>query len=504
MATAGPGGGWRDLLRPLRLDREAPPRSLAKDSALSMVGLLAQGGLRFVTSWLVGRLAGRAVLGALQSAMSTASLLALLGPTSVGSAASKYLARARATGDRDELHAVAVHLRQRAAVLSLLLGGVGVAFWVVYDGGRWVDGLWVGLFTAAWSGYSFTRGVLFGTGQVRRATAWDLLSGIGGVVVLVVALLLGLRGPALLAPLVLSYTAYVLASWPRVARAERTPLARPLRRELDEFVLLGITGTVASAGFLQVAMIVAKGTGPEDAGQFAASMATATPASLLAVSLSLALFPSLAESWARGDTATFLDQTDRAARVLQVVMVSILGSLAICSQLIMAFVWGPKFDPESPVLPALLVAITMTTVAVPSVNALVTRSRRLMRVTTGASFAGLCTGALVWWLLGPSSAVDVAVGFLAGSVVSGAVPLLAEWRVGRHRWGWVVLRLPLAVLLVVGAVVGQRALGLPVWAEPLTALLFVAVWWVLCRRDLALVPLGPLARFRRRPGDDVA
>src|SRR5512139_4121443 len=99
VTSEDPGGGWRELVRPPRLDREAPPRSLARDSALSMVGLLAQGLLRFGTSWLVGRFAGRIVLGSLQSAMSTASLLALLGPTSVGSAASKYLARA---GGRDD------------------------------------------------------------------------------------------------------------------------------------------------------------------------------------------------------------------------------------------------------------------------------------------------------------------------------------------------------------------------------------------------------------------
>ena len=88
-------------------------------------------------------------------------------------------------------------------------------------------------------------------------------------------------------------------------------------------------------------MIVAKNTGGEDAGQFAAAMATATPASLLAVSLSLALFPSLAEFWARGDHVGFLAQTDKAARSLQVVMVSILGSLAICSRLVMARHLGP-------------------------------------------------------------------------------------------------------------------------------------------------------------------
>jgi putative peptidoglycan lipid II flippase len=105
--------------------------------------------------------------------------------------------------------------------------------------------MWAGPLTAAWSAYSFTRGV-YGLGQVRRATVWDVVSAVSGVVALGAVLLMGLRGIALLAPLVLSYGAYVLASWPRTGQRASAPLAPALRRELVEFVLLGITGTVAS------------------------------------------------------------------------------------------------------------------------------------------------------------------------------------------------------------------------------------------------------------------
>ena len=452
--------------------------------------------MRFTTSWLVGRLAGRVVLGTVQTAISTGTLLALMGPTSVGSAASKYLARARGAEDHDELLAVATHLRRRSAVLASVLGAAGVAFWVLYDDGTWVEGLWVGLFTVAYSGYSFTRGVQFGSGQVRRATAWDAISGIGGLVALVLALVAGLQGAALLLPLVLSYAAYTVAGWPRVG-SRRAPLAPALRRELDEVVALGVVGTLSSTGFLQIAMIVANGSGGGGGGQFAAAMATATPASLLAVSLSLALFPSLAQSWARGDRREFLQQTDGATRGLMVLMVTVLGSLAICSPLVMTVVWGAGFDAESPILPTLVLAITFTTVAVPSINALVTRSRGHMRITTGASIAGLSTGVLTWWGLSPGiTAEGVAAGFLVGSVVSGTTPLLAEWSIGRHRWVWVVLRLPLAVALVVLTIIGLRVLEAPVWWEPVAALGFCAVWWGLCHRDITHVLRRRVRRTR--------
>jgi putative peptidoglycan lipid II flippase len=352
----------------------------------------------------------------------------------------------------------------------------------------------VGLFTAAYSGYSFTRGIQFGTGQVVRATTWDVLSAVGGIAALAAVLATGARGGVLLLPLVLSYGAYTLASWPRDVR-RHAPLDPALRRELDHVIVLGVSGTLASAGFLQIAMIVAKGTDPEGAGQFAAAMATATPASLLATSLSLVLFPSLAEAWGRGDREQFADQTDRAARVLMVVMVTIFGSLALCSRLVMGLLWGEGFDADSPIFPLLVVAIMCTTVAVPAVNALMTRSRRLMQVTSGASFAGLCTGALAWWLLTPSlGAEGVALGFLLGSLVSGGVPQLAEWRVGQHRWTFHLLRLPVAVALVAALLLGTRALGLGPWWEPVSALVFCLAWWGLCWRDLRLVPVPGLRR----------
>lgn len=485
-------------MRPLRLDRPRARASLVTNSALSMVGLLAQGLLRFTTSWLVGRLAGGLVLGTVQSAISTASMLALLGPTSTGTAASKYLARARGTEDQDELVAVATHLRRRVVALASLLSVAGVLFWVLYDGGAWVDGLSVGLLTASYAGYSFTRGVQFGTGQVQRATAWDVISAVGGIAALAVALALGARGPALILPLVLSYTAYTVASWPRAGSA-RPVLDLALRRELDEVVLLGVTGTVASAGFLQVAMITAQGADPEGAGQFAAAMATATPASLLAISLSLALFPSLAEAWARGDRTLFKYQTNQAARVLMVIMVTVLGSLALCSRLVMGTLWGPGFDAESPIFPMLVMGVLFTTVAVPSVNALVTRSRRHMRVTTAASFTGLSTGVAVWLLAPNLTAEGVALGFLLGSVVSGEIPFIAEWRVGGHRWSVLALRPPLAAALVAIGLAILHWLDVSVWWEPVAALVFCLIWWGLSWRDLTLLPWDRL-RLRRRRG----
>ena len=482
-------------LHPLHLG--GPTRqTLAQRGALSAVGLFAQGMLRFATSWLIGRVAGKVVLGTVQAAISTASLLALMWPTTTGSAASKYLARARGSGDDEELHAVAAHFRRRALQSGLLLAAVAVPFWVYYDHGRWRDGVYVAIFTAAYAGYSFSRGVQFGTGQVARATTWDIISALTGLMALTLALAAGVRGVALVLPLALSYGAYTVAGWPRGVRTSAL-LDPALRREMDNVVALGVAGTLANAGFLQIAMIVARAIDPLQAGQFAAAMVTATPASMLAASLSLVLFPALAEAWGRGDKRLFRAQTDQATRVLVLVMVSLFGGIILCSRLIMTVLWGKEFDPNSLILPLLVFAIMLTNVAVASVNALATRSQRAMMLTSGASMAGLAVGATVWWLVTPVLGVTgVAVGFLLGSAVSASAPLLAEWWVGRHSWLSLAVRGLAGAALLVALFVAERRLDIPLWWEPVVAALFCLVWWCVSYRDLRLLPLPPSVKGR--------
>lgn len=475
------------MLRPVDLD--APSQtSLARGSLLSTTGLLAQGVLRFATAFLVGHIAGREQLGLVASAIATATLLALLWPTTTGSAASKFIARARGAGNDGEVHSVAAHLSRRTVQTGVVLGVASAGVWVLVDHGSWVEAATVAVLTLAYSGYSFTRGVQFGARQVPRATSWDIASVLLGLSTLIVLLASGLRGPTLILPLVLAYGLYTVAGWPHGARG-RPP--GPLRRELDGFVALGAAGSLASTGFLQLSQITAKvSTGDAGAGQYAAALNLATPASMLAASLSLVLFPSMAQAWGRGDTAGFHAQTDRATRALAVVMVAIFGSIILCSRLAVDLVWGSRFQGAQQVLPVLVLAVLATNLAVPSVNALTTRSQRGMWVTTGASLLGLAAGGAVWWLLaGRMGTVGVAVGYLCGTIVIASIPVAVTWWSDRHAWSGVFGRVAAALVLVGGLVWLQRAAQLSPWTDPLAAMVFLAAWSFLVRADLRLLPL---------------
>jgi putative peptidoglycan lipid II flippase len=330
---------------------------------------------------------------------------------------------------------------------------------------------------------------------VPRATSWDLASVAIGLAALVGMLLLGVRGPALVLPLVLAYGLYTVAGWPYAASGKPQ---RDRRRELDAFVVLGAAGTLASTGFLQLSQITAKVTaGNAEAGQYAAALNLATPASMLAASLSLVLFPSMAEAWGRGDYDAFHTQTDRATRALAVVMVGIFGCLILCSRLVVGVVWGPKFRGAEDILPILVLAVLATNLGVSSVNALTTRSQRGMWVTTGASLLGLVVGGLVWLVAAePLGTIGVAVGYLCGTLVIAAIPVGITWHRGGHAWGGVFGRVLLGLGIVGGLVVLQRSADISPLLDPVFAAAFLAAWWGLCRHDAQLLPVR-LPRRRR-------
>ncbi|MGH3491690.1 MAG: lipopolysaccharide biosynthesis protein [Sciscionella sp.] len=475
------------MLNPVRLD-DPTRTTLARGGALSTVGLIAQGILRFATSFLVGHLAGKSALGVVASAIATATILAVLWPTSTGSAASKFLARSRGAGDSVETKAIAAHLRQRTTQTVLLLAAISLPIWVLIDHGSWPDALSVAALTIAYSGYSFTRGVQFGAGQVPRAVSWDVTSVALGLAGLVAMLLAGVRGPALVLPLVLAYGIYTVAGWPY--RVSGRP-SRGRRRELDGFVALGAAGSLASTGFLQLSQIAAKlAGGNASAGQYAAALNLATPASMLAASLGLVLLPSMSEAWGRGDHASFHAQTDRATRALAIVMVAIFGSVIVCSRLLVEVVWGDRYAGAENILPILVVAVLATNLGLASVNAMTTRSQRGMVITTGASIVGMATGAVLWLVFTPGMGIEgVALGYLCGTVVIAAIPIGLVWRTSGHTWGPIFGKVALGLVVVGVLAVVERFAHLPIVLDPVFALGFLAAWWALNRADVARLPI---------------
>lgn len=478
------------MVRPVRLDQPTAG-TLASRGMLGFAGTVSQGLLRFLTAALVGRIAGPPALGNYQSALSLVMLLALLWPTTAGSAASKYLAGARGAGDLAEAGAVARLLSRRTVQSALGIAAIAVLAWWWRSGiGGVVPPLAIAGLALAYSGYCFSRGVQYGAGQVWRGTMWDIVSSAIGLALTIVLLVLGARGLELLFPFVLCYGLYSFAGWPHLAKGELQPL---LRREIDGFVALGALGSLASAGFLQLSMIVAAQVSDQaGAGHYAAALALATPASLLAGSLSLVLFPSMAEAWGRGDVSGFRAQTSAATSMLITVSVAVLGAVALAGRLIVQLIWGPRFAEAAHLLPVLLFAVLMSTVAVASVNAITTVGKTGIRITTGASILGLVTGVVVWLVVaGRLGPLGVAVGYAAGAAVTTLTVVTVAWRRDQHSWAGLVVRLVAAIAVVAGGCVLSAQQQWNAAVQTAVAVVFLIGWLALSRRDtnrlLALV-----------------
>jgi len=460
--------------------------SMARRGVLSTVGVAVQGAARFVMNVLIGRIGGPSVLGSVASAISTAQLFSLLWPTTTGSAASKFVAQARGKGAPAQASAVAAHLAKRTIQAGLLLAITSVPIWILVDHGGLAGAGAVAALVIGYSGYSFTRGLQYGAGQVPRATAWDVTTGVLGLAGVLALLILGVRGILVILPLAAAYILFAVAGWPWGANGHPAPA---LRREMDSFVALGVAGTVASAGFLQLSMIVARLTdGVANAGQYAAALALATPPSLLAMSLSLVLFPSMAEAWGRRDVEGFKRQTDRATRALVTTMTAIFGPIALCGSLIVAVIWGNQYGHAATLLPILLLAILANTMGVACTNSLTSRSHRGMVTSTVSSLTGMTVGLLLWALLAPRwGTLGVAIGYLGGTILIAAIPIVIVWRRDGHRWKGLAFRLAAGLAALVSLLALERTVSPSPWLEPVIALAFIAGWLMLMRNDVRAV-----------------
>lgn len=472
--------GSTSMLRPI--DVSAPPEArIAQRGGQALLSVVLQGGVRFLTSFLVGRFTNPANLALVSSGMSLANLLALAWPTTVGAAASRFIARSR--GEGSDINAVANFMGIRTLQSSALLSLGAVPIWMLL-GGSAAEGLIVAFLVTTFSCYSFTRGVHYGAGQTSRQLKWDVLTSSVSICGVLLVLLASLPSILVLGVLAFSYGAYALACWPWGARGS---LARPTRREIDAFVAWGSLGTVASAGFAQFAMLVAVATaGRAEAGQFAAAMVLAAPAAMIANSLAQILFPTMAEAFGRGDRAAVDQQLDKSTRVLAAVMVLIFGVVVISARPLVQGLWGSHYSDAAMLIPLLLLPAMLRSVASPSQGAISIASRGGIAYSSLVSVVGSGFGAAVWTFMPDAWGVTgVAAGYALGTTLIAAAVYVRAWL--RHQQGWTLLTTTLvAVTALIGATSWQLVYQSPPLAVDLAlALSFAAGWCLLQRRQIA-------------------
>ncbi len=459
--------------------------SLRSRAALSTYATAVQGLSRLLYSVLIAHLGSRELLGQTNTSLSLSVFGSQLWASPSAAAGTRFVA-ARATLDDPEGAAtVARHIGVRTTLGSMVIP-TSIAL---------VGSLWLGfspahtigtvLLSFAYSMYSTLRGVQYGRLRFRHVALWDTIAGATALVAVVVVLALGLTWLALL-PLTLGYGLFAAVSWPARAAGRVDPA---LRRQIDQFVLFGALSGVASGGLLQLSQVAAHNySGPAQAGDYAAALTLATPASMLSVALSTVLVPPLVAAAGRGDRAAVHAQSDAIARRLAAIFVGIFGVLVIVSPVAIAVFWGAEYSAAATILPVLLVAVMLTSIALGAATTLQSTRVRGPRAVAYVNLAGLVVSLAVWPFLAPRyGTVGVAVGYLLGSGLASLGLLATVWWVERHRWLDLAAKLvggTTVVLLLTG--VTRHVEGLAGAALQLAAAAAFAVGWLLLnRREVA-------------------
>ena len=467
------------------------PTSPAQKGMFSLVTIGLQGGTRFVSNWLIGIFSSGVVLGAVASATALAFTLNTLWPASAQPGASKFLARARGAGDDAQIHAVARHLGARVLMISGVLAVAAPFAWTTLDGGKPWEGVCISGMVLTVGTSQFARGVHFGAGQIARGTKVDVLASALGIAGTLALLLLGVRSVLLTLPLTVTMGIYSLLCWPWTANGRPE---KALRREIDHFVTIAALGSIASAGMLQIAQVVARGISVTAAGQLAPALQLVTPISIVTTALTLVLYPSLARAYGAGDHASVSRQTDLATRAFLAVMVPVFGTIALMARPLIDVVWLGRYPGSAYLMPMFCVALLAQSVATPSVSSITSGPHRQMYYSLGLSQAGLVVAVLGWLTLVPAVGLaGVGLGYAVGSLVTSFGVILVAWRLGRQRWAGVLARLVGAIVVISGLSWWRQTQPPTLWADLLVAVAFGVITAL-----GGLTTLRELWRARRR------
>ena len=463
--------------------------------ALTVLAVFVQGLSRFGYSVLVGNVLGQDVLGEVNLVISLALFLCLLWPQASGSAAAKFIAMARGRQDRAGQAATAAFTATSSAAALALLSVSAVLLAVHFLDLNWGYAVSTGVLVLAQGCFSFARGVRTGNNQFVTTAAWDTVSSFVTLTLLLLVLLGGWHW-ALLLPLSIGYLLAALPAWPR---RSSTPLDPALRREILVFTAWGSAHILAASGLMQLSVIVGRIIDTDEAlGLYSAAVSLATPASMLSSSMLTALSPSIARRFAAGDAEALAEQVDVILRTMVTLFLPVFGVCILWAEPMLQLIYfgDPRFVTAEPLLVILFFAASASSFNAANARLNGTESWGI-KVLALANGAGLVIGVATMVVLGPRLGIMAsAVGYLVGSLISAALPLLVVWRLDRMPWGAVVLRTVLGYAMILGALklLGDEFRPLPTLGAT-TA--FLAVWAALNVRPLRLIVRTATGRLHR-------
>jgi O-antigen/teichoic acid export membrane protein len=465
---------------------------LVYKTALSLVTIATSGAIRLIFSVLVGRVFGAPLLGHVNVIVSTAVFATLLCSPGLG----QSVARQMATRGLDaEQSAGRSLLAWATAWHHAVCLAVAVVTAVLVPADGWGERAIALALTFGYGCYTFYKAVLYGVDLVRQYAALELAWDVLFLAALVTVVVTGAR-PWVLAPMALVYLGFAagahLVLFARSTPGDAPPRERAtdLRHGLLAFAAVTTVGTASSAGFLQLSQLfAARAEAGHGSGLFAAAMTLVTPAYLLPRAMSVVLFPAMARAAGRQDRDSVRRQLTIGTQVLAAGLLPLFALVAMVATPLLSGIYGGSFAGGAPVLVVMIWATWVSIASVPAVNALSSDPGRAYLVPAAASVAGFLVGLALWLSVGTSITM-VAWGYLAGSLVQSAVPMVEAWRRHSGPGPWTALRMVAMATagLLVALQLTSRSTATQVLAGVVAAVVAAAV----------MAPeLRALARFRR-------
>ncbi|RXZ72058.1 lipopolysaccharide biosynthesis protein [Agromyces albus] len=394
--------------------------SLIRQGVLSTVGVAVQGLARFGYSILIARFVGAEPLALVNTLISLSIILSLLWPTAAGNAAGTFLARA-VRNDRAPQRVLGL-VWKSTGLACLAISIIGVLVAVIVIGTEPAEAVGMVALTLAWSAYILTRGIRMGLGQVTAAAVWDSISAAVSIGLLVAVIALDATA-LLLWPLTIGYALFALAAVPAMRRTGRAlaPDRTTAPGDIWHLVAWNSLGLIATNGLIQFSMVWAFATASaEESGMFAAAIALATPASMLAQAVSQVLIPRYAH-WLEEDPVQARRHHLRVLSVMTGVLVVAFGTVAWIAPWFIPLLYGPGFDAAVPLMRLLLIGVFLFSVGLIASSFLIT-SWRAMPATIAAG-VGSVLGILAMAVATPGlgGAIGAAVGVIVGTAVSAAL-----------------------------------------------------------------------------------
>lgn len=448
-----------------------------------MAARIAPGASTFLISLFIGRLGGAALLGLTQTITATAALASLLYPTPAGTNASRSISSSNAREDHVRAGEIARYLANRVLLASLILTIAVVTYTFIFHRPG-IDVILVsGLMVVSVSLRAFTEGLHFGGGESQRLAAWSSAIAVLSLLTTTVLLLIGIRSVWVITPLVALNFVFVAFSWPGRTRKLRD---RAVRTDISRFIRFAVMGTLASAGFTQLAVLLAASVnGLTYAGTYAASNTLTAPITMLASALGSVLFPALAAAHASGGLAELGSRLHRSTSLLATMILYACIPMLLLAAPIVHLLWGTPFADTAWIMLFSVPAVAVGAIASPAVSAITSESNRGMAISAISSAAGAAVGVIVWLCAIPFvPRLAIPLGYVIGIAIVAMIPWIIAWKKFSMRWTKESVTIISALSgAIVGAVILQQAAA-PIWISALVALAAMTAWTVVRRHDV--------------------